>query len=184
MAARITWILAVSLLAAGGPLGAFEPPVDAAAPAAPAAAMNASAGAATTDAGIPTAGRNIGADIIGMDLPAAVQAFGAPAEVFPRRGEEPWQDDVVFYFDSHLYLFWFRGRVWQVRMDRRFESEFLGGLRMGMARREVLSRLGPPLAEADGFLLYHLEDRGYPIRLRLLFEEDRLSDAYCYRSDI
>ncbi len=121
-------------------------------------------------------------EVVGMDLPAAYRSFGAPREVFVVRGSEAWQDDVVFFFDNRLYLFWLRDRVWQVRLDRGFDGEFLG-LRMGLPRADVRARLGEPLTEGEGDLLFHLEDVGYPIRLRLLFEGDRLVDAYCYRSD-
>ncbi len=136
--------------------------------------------AAEAAAGAPLAAL---AESIGLDLPAAYRCFGAPREVFAVRGPEAWQDDVVFYFDNHLYLFWLRDRVWQARVDRFFGGEFLG-LRMGMSRAEVRARMGEPLSEGEGFLLFHLEDVGYPIRLRLLFEEERLVDAYCYRSDL
>ena len=118
-----------------------------------------------------------------MDLAAAYRTFGAPREVFAVRGAEAWQDDVVFLCEGHLYLFWLRDRVWQVRLDRGFAGEFLG-LRMGLPRAEVRTRLGEPLGEGAADLLYHLEDVGWPIRLRLLFEEDRLIDAYCFRSDL
>jgi len=51
------------------------------------------------------------AEIVGMELEKAYKDFGGPAEVFTVRGEEEWQDDVVFYYDSHFYLFWFENRV-------------------------------------------------------------------------
>jgi hypothetical protein len=55
---------------------------------------------------------------------------------------------------------------------------------MGAGRGEVLAVLGAPMKELPESLVYQLEDRGYPVRLRLYFEEDHLVDAYCYRGDL
>jgi hypothetical protein len=166
--------------------------------------------------------------LVGLTLPEALEHLGVPAEMFASRGEEGWQDDVVFYYPSHLYLFWYRNRVWQARLDERYSGSFLaavvgpvgteGGAKadreaaakagaaeadldktattaekaaaavkalvMGRSRDQVLTVLGPPMREIDGSLVYHLEDRGYPVRLRLYFRDGRLVDAYCYRGDL
>jgi hypothetical protein len=119
---------------------------------------------------------------IGMQPQEAIAELGAPAEIFTLRGEEAGEDDVVFYYPRHLYLFWFDNRVWQVRLDRRYNGE-IRGLKMGVPRREVLSVLGIPLAELEDSLVYELSDRGYPVRLRLFFGSDGLNDVYCYRGD-
>jgi hypothetical protein len=51
---------------------------------------------------------------IGMDPGSAFAAFGAPQEVYPFRGVEAWQDNVVFFYPDFSYLFWYENRVWQV----------------------------------------------------------------------
>jgi hypothetical protein len=124
--------------------------------------------------------------LVGLTLPEALARFGAPEQVFAARGEESWQDDVVFYYPDHLYLFWYQSRVWQVRVDELHAGGFLASraLAMGARREEVLGLLGPPMRELDESLVYHLEDRGYPVRLRLYFRDGRLADAYCYRGDL
>jgi len=122
------------------------------------------------------------AEILGMELETAYKDFGAPAEVFTVRGEEGWQDDVVFYYDSHFYLFWFENRVWQVRVDNRYTGEFLK-LIMGNSEAEVIARLGVPFKREGNSLFYNLQDHAYPLRLRLSFDNGLLVDAYCYRSD-
>jgi hypothetical protein len=122
-------------------------------------------------------------ELVGLTLAEALERLGAPAEVSTVRGEEAWQDDVVFFYPRHLYLFWYQNRVWQARLDDRYEGRFLG-LGMGASRAEVLAALGSPMKELEGSLVYQLEDRGYPVRLRLYFEEERLVDAYCYRADL
>ena len=124
--------------------------------------------------------------LVGLTPPEAFQLFGAPEQVYAARGEESWQDDVVFYYPGHLYLFWYQNRVWQARVDERFSGSFLASktLAMGAGRTEVLALLGPPMRELGDSLVYHLEDRGYPVRLRLYFREGLLADAYCYRGDL
>jgi hypothetical protein len=124
--------------------------------------------------------------LVGLTLTEALQSFGAPEQVFCARGAESWQDDVVFYYPGHLYLFWYQNRVWQARVDEHHAGAFLASraLSMGRSREEVLAMLGPPMRELGDSLVYHLEDRGYPVRLRLYFREGRLADAYCYRGDL
>jgi hypothetical protein len=120
--------------------------------------------------------------LLGMTLETAVAEFGAPGQVFPVRGQEAWEDDVVFYYADHSYLFWFRDRVWQVRVDRRFSGSILG-LKMGESREKVQSVLGIPFHADNDSEIFILPDRGFPVRARLFFTADELSDIYVYRGD-
>ncbi len=122
------------------------------------------------------------AGVIGLDLQRAHEQFGVPDEVFVVRGAEDWQDDVVFYYDRYLYLFWYENQIWQVRLDDRYDGSFFN-LSMGLSRAEVLQVLGKPLSETEDTLIYHREDPGYPLRMRFFFEESVLNDAYFYRGD-
>lgn len=54
---------------------------------------------------------------------------------------------------------------------------------MGQTSAEVVEVLGSPHYVGAGSLFYDVEDRGFPVRLRLLFDENQLHDAYLYRSD-
>jgi hypothetical protein len=123
------------------------------------------------------------ASLVGLSLSEAIERFGAPEEVYVLRGEEPWQDDIGFVYSGGLHLFWYRNRVWQVRLDIRYSGEVYR-LRMGATRERVSSTMGSPWREEEAALVYHLEDRGYPLRLRFYFEEDLLVDIYCYRGDL
>jgi len=123
------------------------------------------------------------ASIVGMGLQEAAERFGTPEAVFVLRGAEPWQDDVVFRFASGLYLYWYQNRVWQARLDVHYGGEILQ-LRMGAERQRVRELLGQPWREEEDVLVYLLEDRGYPVRLRFYFERDLLVDVYCYRGDL
>jgi len=120
---------------------------------------------------------------LGMEMPEAQESLGTPLSIFAHRGEVEEEDNVVFYYPNHLYLFWFQDRVWQVRVDERWQGE-VDGLRMGMAREEVLALWGSPINEWDDWPTWTLPDRGFPSRIRLYFDEDdNLVDLYVYRSD-
>ena len=121
--------------------------------------------------------------LIGLTLEEVHQRLGAPAEVYALRGAEPEQDDVVFYYPSHLYLFWFENRVWQVRVDRRFSGRVFS-LPLGTSRQKVIETMGRPILEFPDSLVFHIEDRGYPVQARLYFDEDGLADVYCFRGDL
>jgi hypothetical protein len=120
--------------------------------------------------------------LLGMSLAEAFETFGLPRQVSPVRGEEPWQDDVVFEYENGLSLFWYRDRVWQVRFGPGFRGSFSRFI-MGSSRQDVLSALGEPLHREDDWFLYHFAGQGYPLRLRLFFGEEGLEDAYLYRGD-
>lgn len=122
------------------------------------------------------------ASLLGMTLKQADVAFGPPTQVFPVRGQQAWEDDVVFYYPDHSYLFWFRDRVWQVRVDRRFAGKAIG-LKMGESRSAVQGVLGKPFHVGRSSEIFILPDRGFPVRARLFFTDDKLSDLYVYRGD-
>jgi len=120
--------------------------------------------------------------LLGMDPSSALPAFGPPREIFPFRGAEEGEDNVVFFYDDYLYIFWFRSRVWQVRFDRRFDGEVLG-LSLGMTREQVERASTRALISAGDSLYFDVAGAGYPVRVRLVFDSDALSDIYVYRSD-
>ena len=121
--------------------------------------------------------------LIGLTLEETYQSLGAPLEVYPLRGTEPGQDDVVFFYPGHLYLFWFQNRVWQARTDGRYQGTVFS-VRMGVSRQRVLEVMGRPVQEFEDSLVFHLEDRGYPVQARFYFENECLSDVYCFRGDL
>ena len=107
-------------------------------------------------------------DLLGASLETVFEILGPPAELYPVRGEEAWQDDVVFYYAAHVYLFWFESRVWQIRYDHRYEGAVLG-VTMGASREAVRGILGAPFWSEGDSAIYLLPDRGYPVRARLDF---------------
>jgi hypothetical protein len=122
------------------------------------------------------------ADDLGLVLSEAVDRFGLPQKMYPLRGEEAWQDDVVFFYPDYRYLYWFQDRVWQLRFDHRYEGA-VGGARPGMNREELQDLLGIAHYQDDANLYYDLVDRGFPVRARFFFRDGILYDIYVYRSD-
>jgi hypothetical protein len=122
------------------------------------------------------------AAIIGMDLPMATGAYGLPRQLLTYRGSEESRDAVVFYYPTHMYLFWYKDRVWQVRYDKR-STETILGVGMGMSRDQV--QLAAPRAyQMMGDSLYFdIVGLPFPVRARLVFTAGQLSDIYIYRSD-
>jgi hypothetical protein len=121
--------------------------------------------------------------VIGMELKSAVAAFGLPQNMFVFRGTEEKRDNVVFYYPDHVYLFWFKDRVWQVRYDGRSTAGFRG-LAPGMTRREAEAVVTErPLVASGDSLYFDLATEAFPVRVRLVFAGSTLSDIYVYRSD-
>ncbi len=124
------------------------------------------------------------AGLLGWTPADAIDALGAPQNIFAYRAEVEDEDNVVFYYPDHTYLFWFRDRVWQTRVDQRWEGD-IDGVKMGMTLSEIeaIWQLSPINYDDEG-LTWTIPDRGYPVRIRLFFDEEgRLQDAYIFRSD-
>jgi hypothetical protein len=119
---------------------------------------------------------------IGMGLKSAVETFGLPQSMFSFRGSEEARDDVVFYYPDHMYLFWYKDKVWQVRYDRR-STAVVHGVSLGMNRQEVEAAVPERPLMTHGDSLYFDLAGSFPVRVRLVFAGSTLSDIYVYRSD-
>jgi hypothetical protein len=120
--------------------------------------------------------------LIGLQIKEAVAACGLPDDMFSFRGAEESLDNVVFYYADHRYLFWYKSRVWQVRVDRRFAGSVFG-LTLGMTREQVERASQWVLIPNGDSLYFDVNDRGFPVRVRLVFTSNMLNDIYVYRSD-
>jgi hypothetical protein len=121
-------------------------------------------------------------DLIGMDPAQVFAALGAPREIFTWRGQEPMEDDIVFFYPDFQYVFWFQSRVWQVRFDNRYTGTVLG-FSIGMRRADAEAGGQGRLQESGGSLFLSLDSGRFPVRVRLALLDDRVDDIYVYRSD-
>lgn len=115
--------------------------------------------------------------LVGATLQSIITQFGSPLAVYAVRGEEPWQDDVVFSYDG-IDLYWYQNRVWQVAVPEGY------GIKKGDPKDTVLALLGEPLIQQETFLVFRLPSRGWPLRLRVHFSDtDTVDGLYVYRPD-
>lgn len=119
---------------------------------------------------------------LGLTPESAYRERGAPTEVYSLAVDDAHWHAVHFYAD-HSYLFWTLNRVWQVRLDKLWTGTLLG-IAMGSPRAEVELTLGEPLARGDTWSVWNLTYQTFPRRLRLVFTDGILADAYLYRSDL
>jgi len=118
---------------------------------------------------------------IGLTPETAYRERGAPAEIYPLAVDDRrWQ--VVHFYGDHSDLFWSSNRVWQVRLDKLWAGT-LKGMAMGASRADVEAAFGEPVAKGDTWSIWDLPYQTFPRRIRLVFVDGILSDAYLYRSD-
>jgi hypothetical protein len=115
--------------------------------------------------------------LIGLSLEALITRYGPPQSVYAVRGLEEWQDDVVFvYNDWDLYIY--RDRVWQLGLKSVY------GISLGDPQGVAALVLGEEVRGFEGYLLYTLPSRSWPLQMRMnLDERGRISAIYMYRSD-
>jgi len=111
-----------------------------------------------------------------------IKEFGSPNYVFTQRGERAEEDDVIFFYDNRVYLYFNQNRVWQIRADSKYEGSILK-LKLGDDKSVVNELLGEPHEIKDNSYIYRRPDRGFPLILRLYFLGDKLNDIYLYRGD-
>ena len=122
------------------------------------------------------------APLLGFGLAESLSRFGLPASVFSLRGDEAWQDDVVFAYSPGYTLFMYGNKLWQLRLSRPYKGSIYG-LFIGDDSAKALSVLGQPFEADSSSLVYRMPYKSYPVKLRLTLQDDRLVDAYLYRAD-
>jgi hypothetical protein len=173
-------------LAASLPLfaqgGKAAPPAQAAGNAAAKAAQPTPSTLASAAQAAPAYLPDDSAPFLGLGLASAMERCGTPASVGVLRGEEAWQDDVVFSYAAGYSLFWVGDKLWQIRFGKGYAGSVYG-LFIGDSPEKVYSILGAPYYQGEGALVYRLPYRSYPVRLRLVVTEGAVSDFYLYRAD-
>jgi len=117
------------------------------------------------------------AGYVGLTLEAILSRFGTPQGVYPVRGLEEWQDDVVFvYPQGDFYLY--RDRVWQVGLKA------AKGLALGDSRELVLLVLGEKARDRGNRIDLEMEGYSWPLTLRFQMDEKgRVRGIFLYRPD-
>lgn len=114
--------------------------------------------------------------LIGTTLADLFARYGAPKYVYPVRGVAVWQDDVVFVYDAAEF-FVSMNRVWQLKLHAAY------GLQEGDPKAQADLVMGPG-QDFDGYSLFHLPSKIWPIMLRVNWDASRRIQAlYVYRSD-
>ena len=125
-------------------------------------------------------GNTTGADplsFVGFTLNDLVSRFGTPRSVYPARGLEEWQDDVVFaYGQGDFYIH--RDRVWQLSLRA------IRGINIGDSRSVVSLVLGSTAETRGNSIFYPINDRSWPLMLRCDFDNaGRVQAIFIYRAD-
>ena len=113
---------------------------------------------------------------VGMTLPELFMRFGPPQSVHAARGQEHWQDDVVFaYGEGDFYVY--RDRVWQVGLKSAY------GMKVGDIKAVAILLFGENARDEGDYLIYSFPSGGWPVSLRVNFIDGKVSAIFLYRSD-
>ena len=114
---------------------------------------------------------------VGLTPAELIGRLGPPGTVLAARGNEVWQDDVVFrYAEGDFYIY--RDRVWQVRLAS------LRGLSNGDPKQAALLVLGNAVLDRGDHVLLPVTGGSWPLMLRVNFNETGFVSAiYIYRPD-
>jgi hypothetical protein len=115
--------------------------------------------------------------LIGLNLEELIARFGVPRSVYPARGLEQWQDDVVFVYDSgDFYIH--KDRVWQVGLKS------ARGIKTGDPGELVSLRLGANPRAHGNSLFVTLNEGAWPLMLRYDLDKDgNVTAIFLYRTD-
>jgi len=114
--------------------------------------------------------------IIGLKLEDLFLLYGVPNSVHAARGNEHWQDDVVFVYNEwDFYIF--RDRVWQIGLKSGY------GIKVGDPKAAALLALGDKTKDEGDYLLYPLTGGSWPLSLRVNFNAGKISGIFVYRTD-
>jgi hypothetical protein len=115
--------------------------------------------------------------LVGMKLADLIERFGAPSAVYAARGNEVWQDDVVFKYESaDFYIV--KDRVWQVKLAAAL------GINSGDPKQAALLVLGARAQDRGDHLLMQVSGKDWPLVFRVnVNSAGRVASIFIYRSD-
>jgi len=124
----------------------------------------------------PAAQQDQQVSFVGMKLDELYRRFGPPQTVYAARGDENWQDDVVFvYSEGDFYVY--RDRVWQIGIKSIY------GMKIGDAKGVALLTLGEKAQDGGDYVLYSFSGGAWPLSLRVNVNADKISSIFVYRTD-
>jgi len=114
---------------------------------------------------------------VGMMMADLLVKFGPPRSVVCERGNEPWQDDVVFQYNgADFYIY--RDRIWQVKLASTH------GISNGDKKAAVLLTLGSSAEDKEDHVLFPINGKSWSLMMRVNFNSTGLVTAiYIYRPD-
>jgi len=117
---------------------------------------------------------------VGMMMADLIGNYGSPRSVIAERGNEVWQDDVVFQYNgADFYIY--RDRIWQVK----FASTH--GVSNGDRKNNVLRVMGASAEDLGDYALLPISGRDWPLMMRVNFSNSnnngQVTAIYIYRPD-
>jgi hypothetical protein len=117
------------------------------------------------------------ASYVGYTLEKLFAELGMPTSVHAVRGNEAWQDDVVFIYPS-IEMYIFKDRVWQVCPISVYNMKIDDNI------DHVKTIMGEPLLAAEHYVLYSLQSQAWPMMMRINLNQDgKAASFFIYRSD-
>jgi len=117
---------------------------------------------------------------VGMTLQELIECFGSPRTVAVARGNEIWQDDVVFQYTG-VDFFIHRDRVWQVKFVTTH------GVSNGDRKQNVLRAIGSSAEDMGDHIIMTITGRDWPLILRVNFNNSsntgQVTAIFLYRPD-
>ena len=115
--------------------------------------------------------------LVGITLADLLEHYGPPKTVSAARGNELWQDDVIFQYDDRDFYI-HKDRVWQVRVASAH------GISVGDPKQAAVLTLGNNAVDMGDHLLLPAVGSAWPIMLRVNFNNaGRVSAIFIYRTD-
>ncbi|MDR0722850.1 MAG: hypothetical protein LBF75_08715 [Treponema sp.] len=114
---------------------------------------------------------------VGLTLEGLITRCGFPQSVYAVRGNETWQDDVVFTYEvGDFYMY--KDRVWQIQVKTAY------GIKIGDNLTSISWILGEGTQMYSNYFLIPLRGHPWPLTIRLNFTSAGLISAiFIYRPD-
>ena len=117
---------------------------------------------------------------VGMMIAELIERYGSPRSVVPERGNEVWQDDVVFQYNgADFYIY--RDRIWQAK----FASTH--GVSNGDRKNNVMRALGSDAEDMGDYAQLAIKGKDWPLMMRVNFSNSnnngQVTAIYIYRPD-